>query len=221
MLTGIKLIIYDLDGVLIVSERGILETFKAVLEELKLGYDAEKLRNLLGYSLPDILKKILPKDKQHLIEKASQLYRQKYVPIALKETVLIEGVLETLTYFKSLNIKQSIATNKSAPEADQILKHLGILEYFELLVGFFDVVNPKPAPDMINLILEKLQVTPEDTVLIEDTLVGMTAGKDAGVRIVAVTTGVDDRETLLNGNPEYVIKNLRELKKLVDLSRSK
>ncbi len=177
MLARVKLIIYDLDGVLIDSEKGILETFKAVLEKLKLVYDEEKLRNLFGYSLPDILKKILPKNKEHLIAKASQLYRQKYVPIALKETVLLEGVVETLSYIKSLNIIQSIATNKSAPEAKQILKHLGILDYFDLLVGFFDVKNPKPAPDMINLILEELQVKPKDAVLIEDTLVGMMAGR--------------------------------------------
>jgi len=217
MLTRIKLIIYDLDGVLIDSEKGILETFKAVLEELKLGYDEEKLRKLIGYSLPDILKKILPRNKQHLIEKASQLYRQKYIPIAIKETVLLEGVVETLSYIKSLNVKQSIATNKSAPEANQILKHLGILDYFDLLVGFFDVENPKPAPDMINLILEKFQVKPKDAVLIEDTLVGMTAGKDAGVHTVAVTTGVDDRETLVTGHPEFMIDNLMELMKLVSV----
>jgi HAD superfamily hydrolase (TIGR01509 family) len=217
MLSRLKLIIYDLDGVLIDSEKGILETFKVVLDELKLGYDEEKLRNLIGYSLPDILEKILPGNKQHLIEKASQLYRQKYVPIALKETVLLEGVLETLSHIKSLNIKQSIATNKSAPEAKEILKHLGILDYFDFLVGFFDVRNPKPAPDMINLILEEFQVKPKDAVLIEDTLVGMMAGKDAGVHTVAVTTGVDDRETLVTGNPEFMIANLMELMKLVSV----
>jgi HAD superfamily hydrolase (TIGR01509 family) len=217
MLTRIKLIIYDLDGVLINSEKGILETFKVVLDELKLSYNEEKLQNLIGYSLPDILKKILPKNKQHLIEKASQLYRQKYVPIALRETVLIEGVVETLSSIKSLNIKQSIATNKSAPEAKQILKHLGILDYFDLLVGFFDVKNPKPAPDMINLILERLRLKPEDAILVEDTIVGMAAGKGAGVHTVAVTTGVDDRETLPTGKPEFMIGNLKELIKLVSV----
>jgi phosphoglycolate phosphatase-like HAD superfamily hydrolase len=212
---NLELIIYDLDGVLLDSEKGILETFKVVMEKLSLSYEEETLKSLIGFSLPDIFKKTLPEEKHHLIQKASQIYRQNYVPIALKETVLIEGVEETLSFMKSFQIKQSIATNKSGPEAKKILIHLSIMDYFDLMVGFFDVKNPKPAPDMIHLIIEKLRVNPENTVLIEDSLVGLTSGKRAGVRTIAVTTGADNRETLQSGNPDQIIDNLKELMKLI------
>ena len=214
MFKDIKLVIYDLDGVLIDSSEGIRKTFEKSLKELETNYNGTDIKEMIGLPLEDIYFEVFKEDED-MVKRGAEIFRREYATLSLENTVIINGVTETLGSFKEADIMQSVATNKASYLATNLLVHLGIAEYFEIIIGALDVPNPKPAPDMINLTLEKLSVDREEAVFVDDTVTGLTAGIEAGVRTVGITTGPHSREMLEIVDSDIIIDSLTELSSII------
>lgn len=218
MLNDIELILYDLDGVLIDSREAICETFNRVLGELGIRkFPEEGIMEMIGEPLVDMFKKALPLRKHGLIPHCYNRYVEIYRDVAPVSTSVLPGVEETLSYFKKKGAKQSVATTKRSDVAGYILKHLGIVAYFDLILGVNDVKDPKPSPEIVYLTLCQLGVEKKAAVFVEDTTIGLEAGKRAGVFTVAVTTGTHPRERLADAGPDYVIDDLSEMKEIISV----
>ena len=216
MLTCIRLIIYDLDGVLVDSSDAICLSFNTALEDAgQPPCTDEVIRSMIGVPLDEMYRRVLPQSRWGLIEGCFKRYREVFMDISVEHTRMLEGVEETLTHFEEEGLQQCLATNKSTPEAEKILAHLGIDGYFDLIVGYDDVPNPKPSPDMILLALDAMGVKPSEAVLAEDSPTGLAAGKDAGVYTVAVATGFYSPETLAESEPDYLIDEIKALREIV------
>jgi len=209
---NVDLIIYDLDGVLINSNNAILESFRRTINEGGLNpQPEEKIRGLIGYSLNDIFKILLPKDQHYRIDKIKKTFREHFSELCLDGTFLLDDVVETLRTISERGLIQCIATNKHSELARKILGHLGVLNYFSMIIGATDVANPKPEPDMIIHLLSKYSVEPNRAVFIDDTSLGLNAGKKAGTITVGITTGIDSVSTINQVGPDYIIGRLSEL----------
>lgn len=210
MLDGVDLVIYDLDGVLIDATQAIVESFRLTFKEVGATLNPDDVVSRIGYSLVDILEELLPEHRG----KAWEL-RDRYIHHFQAQDAglirLLPGVAETLGALRAEGYRQSLATNKTTGEADRILSQLGVRRHLGLLVGFMDVPNPKPAPDMINLTLEKMGVPARKAVFVDDTTVGLTAGIRAGVRTVGITTGTHTREQLSTVSPDAIIDGIAQL----------
>jgi 2-phosphoglycolate phosphatase len=216
MLTGIRLIIYDLDGVLVDTSDAICLSFNAALEDAgQPPCTDEVIRSMIGVPLDEMYRRVLPQERWGLIKGCFNRYREVFMDISVEHTRMLNGVNETLAHFEEEGLQQCLATNKSTPEAERILAHLGIDGYFDLMVGYDDVPNPKPSPDMILLALDAMGVEPSQAVLVEDSPTGLAAGKAAGVFTVAVATGFYSPETLAGFTPDYLIDELKALKEIV------
>jgi phosphoglycolate phosphatase len=163
-----------------------------------------------------ILKEILPDEHRGKEWELRDRYIHHFQKLDIKHTFLLPGVKETLTYFNSNGYRQSVATNKTGFEAERILIELGVKDQLDLIVGFLDVANPKPAPDMILYTLDKLGIRKENTILIDDTTVGLTAGIRAGINTIGITTGVHDRTTLRSVGPLHIIDEITQLTSLLE-----
>ncbi len=216
MLRGIRLIIYDLDGTLIDSNEAIVEVFNSVVVELgEKELPKAVIEAMIGLPYNEAFRHVLPEAKHSKIPWCWERYRELYAELAPIKTRILPGAEETLTHFKMLGLKQSIATLKHSDVASKILGRLGLLPYFDIVLGINDVINPKPSPDVINLTMTRLQVKPREVVFIEDTTIGLEAGKKAGVYTIGVTTGTDDRNRLAVLSPDYIVDGLRELTNLI------
>ena len=216
MLTGIELIVYDLDGVLIDSSGAILIAFNTALREA--GFDArpeEEILGMIGMPLDGMYRKVLPRESWGLVSGCFDRFKEVFAEVSLDHVRLLEGVEPTLAHFESEGLMQCVATNKSTGEAERILDHLGVHDRFDLIVGFDDVVTPKPGPDMILLALEAMGVEVGAAVLVEDSPTGLKAGKAAEVHTVAVTTGTYSAAALAASSPDYLIDDFRDLMKLI------
>jgi HAD superfamily hydrolase (TIGR01509 family) len=216
MLSGIKLIIYDLDGTLVDSTEAIVETFNRVVEEQ--GAEAcppEVIREMIGLPLTDMFRRVLPGDKHVNIQACWDTYIKIYDEIGPAKTHILPGVEEALTHFKKMGYMQSVATTKRGDVASRLLAALGLRGYFDLVLGINDIPFPKPAPDIINLTLERLHVKPREAVFVEDTTIGLEAGKRAGVYTVGVTTGTHDMMKLASMRPDIIVDGMLELTRLV------
>jgi pyrophosphatase PpaX len=217
MLRGIRLVIYDLDGTLIDTNKEVIfETVNRVITEL-----GEKelpdltIEDMVRLPFNEAFRRVLPETKHNKVPWCFERYREIYAEIAPDRTGILPDALETLTYFKKLGIKQTIATLKHSNVASKILGRLDLLPYFDLVLGVNDVDNPKPAPDVAELALTRLGVEPRETVLVDDSTIGLECGMKAGVYTVGVTTGGEDREKLEALGPDYLIDGLRELTLLI------
>jgi HAD superfamily hydrolase (TIGR01509 family) len=216
MLAGIRLILYDLDGVLVDTSDAICLSFNAALENAgESPCTDDEIRSMIGVPLHEMYRRVLPQRRWGLIEGCFKKYREVLNDISVEHTNMLGGVEETLTHFEEEGLHQCLATNKSTPEAEKILAHLGIEGYFDLIVGYDDVPNPKPSPDMILLALDAMGVEPSEAVLAEDSPTGLAAGKAARVFTVAVATGFYSPETLADYTPDYLIDEIKALREIV------
>ena len=215
MLTNIKLVIYDLDGVLIDSSKAIVKAFKLTLEEIGVEIEPQEILSRIGMGLIDILEELLPKDNCEDPWKLRDRYIHHFQSLGPEHTFLLPGVKKTLSGVRKLGIMQSVATNKTKSEANRLLKMLGVRHYLDFVTGFMDVPNAKPAPDMILHTLEALKIEKKNVVFIDDTTVGLSAGISAGISTVGITTGIHNRETLASVEPDLIIDSLHQLKNIL------
>jgi phosphoglycolate phosphatase len=212
----IKLIIYDLDGVLIDSSRAILESFRRTMMEVGEPFKPDLILERIGYSLYQVFRDIMPPEYHDRVEELRQAYIRHFQSLDISYIRLLPEMHETVAELTDRGFMQAVATNKTASEAERILSELGVGDHFDLIAGFMTVAKPKPEPDMIHYILDKLDVNPNEAVLVDDTDVGLTAGIRAGVYTVGITTGFNSVEQILSVNPSTVIEGMSELPKILE-----
>jgi phosphoglycolate phosphatase len=216
MLDGIRLIIYDLDGTLIDSTEAIVEVFNRVIVELgEAVCSPEVVEDMIGLPLIEMFRRVLPKEKHGGFQACWDRFIELYSVIGPRKTRILPGVEETLIYFKKAGYMQSVATTKRSDVANNLMAALGLKDYFDLILGINDVPAPKPAPDIIYLTLNRLTVKPNETVFVDDTTIGLEAGKRAGVYTIGITTGTHDMQKLATLRPDGIVDSLQELTHLV------
>ena len=96
------------------------------------------------------------------------------------------GVRHFLDYLKNKNIKMSICTSNSYTLAEELLKSLDIYKYFDTIVTAGMVGLGKPNPDVYLEAARLLEIPIEKCIVFEDVVQGIMAGKNAGMKVVAV-----------------------------------
>ncbi len=124
----------------------------------------------------------------------------------------IRGSASLLKQLRDKGFKTAIITNANKLFASSLTKKFGFK--VDLLVTGDVGLKEKPSPSMINYALKKLGVSPEEAVLVEDSLAGIIAGKRAGVKTVGVLTGNSKREELAK-QADFILENARQVLKEV------
>ena len=88
----------------------------------------------------------------------------------------------------TLGVPKAVATSARRADATRLLRELGLLAQFAVIVTAEDVRRGKPAPDVFITAAERLGVRPERCLVFEDSVVGVRAGRAAGMRVIGVTT---------------------------------
>jgi len=95
------------------------------------------------------------------------------------------------------------------------LKHLGLRRFFRVVVTTLDVEKPKPSPEALLVAARKLRVPITRCAIVGDSIVDIQAGKAAGAKTVAVTTGLFTRRELEAQKPDLIIRNIAILPQYV------
>ena len=215
MFKDVRLVVYDLDGVLIDSNPGILESFRRTFEEIGEPFNPEDILSRIGHGLYQIFRDILGEEYEPRLEELRERYIKHFQSLDIGYIKLLDEVPETLAEVKKQGYMQALATNKTVTEAERILGELGVAQYFDLMAGFMTVSRAKPEPDMILYLLDKLGVEPGEAVFVDDTSVGLTAGIRAGVHTVGITTGNNTLDQIMSVNPETVIHSFSEVSRII------
>ncbi len=212
-LKNIELIIFDFDGTLLDSKADVAAAINRML--LRYGekpISPDKVWSFLGDGAGYLVDRCFEFYAKSSPEGSVDFFLKDYIENSLKQTRLYPGVLETLS--KLAHYKMAILTNKLHDLTVKMCKNLGIIEHFELVLGRGGF-NKKPEPDGIYIILDKLDIKPENAVIVGDTLIDMTAADRASIRKIAVSWGVHDKKTLLKSKPDGIIDKIEDLPTLL------
>jgi phosphoglycolate phosphatase len=122
-------------------------------------------------------------------------YKMHYRKISCAKTVLLPEAREAVE-LASKHAILGVVTTKTAKYSIELLEYMGLMSYFEVLIGREDVEHPKPHPEPIQKALLKLPTVTNNIWMIGDTCMDMLSAKSANVDSVAVTCGYGNRETL-------------------------
>jgi HAD superfamily hydrolase (TIGR01509 family) len=189
MSSNIKLVIFDLDGVLVdTDEWHYTSLIDAILANTDLDLNAvQRIVRRDGTSTIQKLKTL--GDVYHLSSErleAIDALKQKMVKIKLEGIDPDQKVERILSHLKSMGMLIALGSNSREENVRFILQRLGVSHYFNAVVTPNWHLLPKPKPDMFLAIMATLGVVPENTLIVEDSPTGQQAAKAAGARLLAV-----------------------------------
>jgi HAD superfamily hydrolase (TIGR01549 family) len=185
---SIKLVIFDLDGVLIDSKDiwylAWKDSFKSV--GINLSYD-DFIENCWGSSFPICCKERGITGERY--EKAGDTIKKSFISIVDRARVF-DGVTNLLSDLKKRGIKTALLSNNSRIVLDKILAKLNF--QFDAAPHLYENgLKPKPDPGGMYAILEKLGVNREEAIYIGDTKIDQEAGNIAGVRTLIMGKDIE------------------------------
>lgn len=185
----LKAVIFDFDGTIVDSEKKRFEDLKAVLKERDLELNNKEFHHMEGETTLQFLKEDFPTLSEQERKAISEARRERERK-TLHHIPLIPGVKELWTWLKQNNITIAIATGSVRELVENILNHHQLQNVPDLIVPGEEMTVSKPDPQIYQLTLDKLNISPKEAIVIEDALTGITAAKAAGCKAYGVCTYV-------------------------------
>ena len=191
-----------MDGVLIDAQEWHYDALNQVLEIF--GYSITREMHEDRYDGLTTAKKLemladeagLPKHIHGMINRVKQDRTLRIAALKCFPNVSHQVLISKL---KNKNIKVGVVTNSIRQTTEFMLTYAGILNYLDILVTNQDVGKPKPNPECYVVAMKKLGVSPEQTVIIEDSPYGILAAKESGAKVVVVASVDEVNLDLLHG----------------------
>jgi HAD superfamily hydrolase (TIGR01509 family) len=216
MFTPFRAVIFDLDGVLADSEPWWNQIDAKLLAECGATYRGEYHRNVLGVSYRLAVE--FYKKAFHLSAPVEELMRRRgeiATEFFANHVGLFPSAKATLERLREMKLRLAVATSSVAASAPPFLERTGITHFFETIITGDQIQRGKPNPDIYRFAAEKLQIAPEECLVVEDALSGVAAAKAAKMRVAAIPDSrfVDPRD--YEKEADYVLSAISEIPVLV------
>lgn len=209
----IKAIIFDMDGLMIDSERVTFECYQERLKDMNLTMDEEFYKTLLGKPIKGIYQRfydVYGNDFpiQNVIQDVHQLMAERFetegVPVK-------KGLVELLHYLKDNNYKTIVATSSNRDRVDKILAQAKITEFFDDSICGDEVTKGKPNPEVFLKSCQKLGVNVDEAIVLEDSEAGIQASYDANIKVICIPD-------MKYPEKQYEEKTFKILKDLIEVT---
>ena len=196
-------ILFDLDGTLVDTAPDLMHAHNHVMK--KFGYptkSTEQIRNLVGQGAGAMLGRSIwgqakkefskvndEKIKKEMVNEFVDFYGKNII----NESTLINGVKEFLKWCKKENISMAVCTNKQEYLSNDLLKKIGIYDYFEYVAGSDTFDYCKPDPRHLTTVVEILDGDLKKTMMIGDSETDANAAKAAGIPMILLEDGYTEK----------------------------
>ncbi|MGD9131345.1 MAG: HAD family phosphatase [Candidatus Bathyarchaeota archaeon] len=208
----IKAVIFDWDGTLADTKEAVVQSFQKVLGEAGCRVSDTFIERRMGIGTKKTIIEAFRERHMRLdVSTLEKLANEKIrIQAELTQIVrLFDGVAELLEALQG-KTKIALATMSNRKVVDKLLPAKKIERYFDVVVTADEIDKPKPNPEVFLVSAAKLEVKPEDCVVVEDSVFGVRAAKAAGMKCIAVSSGAYSREELEEENPDLMIDSLVE-----------
>ena len=195
-------ILFDLDGTLVDTAPDLMHAHNHVMK--KFGYPTKSLEELktsvgkgagamIGRSIWSQAKKELTSINEKVKSQMTDEFISYYGKNILNESKLLEGVKDFLNWCKKESISMAVCTNKTEHLAIDLLKKIGVSDYFEYVAGFNTFEYCKPDPRHLTTVIEILDDEKDKSIMIGDSETDANAAKAAEIPMILLEDGYTEK----------------------------
>lgn len=210
---AVKLAVFDMDGTILDTLGDLCDSLNYVLA--KQGYPVrtlDEVRSFVGNGIAKLIERAVPCDCTK--EQTLTVY-EEFIPYyrehCAEKTKPYDGIVKLLSDLKQNGIWLAVVSNKADAAVQDLCK-----QYFE---GLFDIavgecpgMEKKPAPDAVNLVLDKLHISREEAVYIGDSEVDIATAVNSGLQLCVVDWGFRDVDFLKAHGAKRIFSDTESLK---------
>jgi HAD superfamily hydrolase (TIGR01509 family) len=208
----------DMDGTITNFNLDYMAARRKALQELdKLNLRTPEMNEQLSLYL--ILKKL----KDELDPEGYARIRERFYEFledmelrAAREVTVYPGAVETLRILRNRGLRIGLVTNNGHAGTEMTLGKYHLAVFFDAVVTRDDCEEMKPDGAPIRKLLAKMNVVPEEAILVGDGVIDILAARAAGLPSVAVATGPFPSERLLKAEPDYLLGSVNDLPLLIE-----
>jgi HAD superfamily hydrolase (TIGR01509 family) len=183
-----KAVNFDMDGLIVDTEPLYMIALSKVAQARGKSYPLSLKQEMMGRRAIDSLR--IFKERLGLSDSVEELLKERdeiFEDLLEKEKIKpMPGFFELLDNINKLSLKKAISSSSKREWIDIILKKLGIFSEFEVIISGDEVTHGKPHPEIYLLSLKRLNVSPKECIVFEDTVTGVESAKSAGLYCIAV-----------------------------------
>lgn len=210
-----KLFIFDFDGTLADSRTNIANSLNHALREYNFDeIEPTAIHPLIGKLTLDLtFKKFYPDIDDDQLEALLAAFKERQRENAVNELKFFPNVVSTLTELTERGATLAILTSKYASQINFILQGFDLARYFQVVWGEGIIPAHKPDKACVEYIWTQLEnrFNTENTVMIGDSSVDVKTALNAGIPMIAVTHGIDTRDTLTEIGAHFLIDDFSQL----------
>ena len=198
-------VLFDLDGTLVDTAPDLMRAHNHVMQ--KFGYptkSTEEIRNLVGKGAGAMIGRSIwgqakkefgkvndEKVKKEMVTEFVDFYGKNII----NESTLINGVKEFLNWCKDQNISMAVCTNKQEYLSNDLLKKIGIYDYFEYVAGYNTFDYCKPDPRHLTTVIEILEGDLKKSIMIGDSETDANSAKAANIPMILLKYGYTEKKS--------------------------
>jgi len=214
-------ILCDLDGTLIDSVPDLAYCGDEMMKALGLSpRGQEASRHWVGNGVERFVERTLLNSVDgtadpELLAKALPIFKELYLHNNSQRSCVYEGVLEGLAWLKAQGYRLACVTNKAEAFTMPLLRDMNLLDTFEFVVSGDTCAEKKPSPMPLLFAAEKMGVSPENALMIGDSISDVKAARAAHFHIICMSYGYNHGVDIRDANPDAVIDSMTEFPNLI------
>jgi len=216
------MVLIDVDGTLVDSVPDLAYCVDEMMDQLGMPLRGEAaVRQWVGNGVERLTRRALinqldGEPDEALFEKAMPIFMDLYAENTSRRSCLYPGVEEGIAYLNQAGYRLGCVTNKAEQFTVPLLTDLGIIDNFEIVVSGDTLPKKKPDPMPLLHAAEAMGVTPEESMMLGDSMSDVKAARAAGFQIVCMSYGYNHGVDIRDSDPDAVIDSMAELQGLLE-----
>jgi HAD superfamily hydrolase (TIGR01509 family) len=209
----VKAIIFDLDGVIVLSDPGQFAVLQEVFRKKGLSLPRRTFPQLIGRTTHTFLESLEPLLKRELVEEMYGEYKKEFSGHLLRYITPLSPTVKFIARYQGAS-KLGLASMSPMETIIAETKHFKIYKKFHVIVSRDEITKHKPDPEIYLRTAEKLGVKPADCAVVEDSVVGVQAARRAGMPCYVFLNGINRKSAFSRFKIAGFIKTLHDYRRL-------
>ena len=194
-----RAVVFDMDGVLVDSGAHHRDAWRAMFRDAGLTPPAEFWRITIGRPADEAVALLVDGVDRAEARRLAEVKREHYTRLARRGTVAVAGVPAFVDALAEQRVPRAVATSATRRDLERVLVELGLRRHFDVAVTADDVRWGKPHPEVYLKAAAGLGIDPSACIVFEDAVVGVRAAREAGMRVIGVTSAHTSDELVAAG----------------------
>jgi HAD superfamily hydrolase (TIGR01509 family) len=183
----VKAVIFDFDGTIIDSEENYYEADRLLMKRFGIDFTMKMKEEFIGVGNQAMMNELKTRYKLDIdVDEMIKLKNNYYIDLARKNTKIYKGMFKLIKILFNKNIPMAIASGTTDYILEELVTNLDLKKYFNVIISADDIGKSKPEPDIFLATAKRLNVNPENCIVIEDSKHGVEAAKRAFMRCIAI-----------------------------------